>query len=377
MEIVGKTWPTSDVKILNYDILNKWRAKLREQEWDLLVADEAHFLKSSKSIRTREVLGGIKRNAEKKIVDRIGPIPAKRRLFLTGTPILNKPKEIWPLLQILDPQGLGSDWYGFAKRYCGLFEITKFNAAKGRQERVGWKWDGAENLEELQERLRSSIMIRRLKKDVLKELPSIRRQVISIEPSPSLKKLVAKELKTYEQFKDSLAPNQEPPAFHEISKIRKETAIAKIPFVIDYLKEILNETNKVVVFAHHLESIQKLQEAFPTCSVTLSGQTSIEDRQASIDEFQTNPSCTVFVGSIQAAGTGITLTAANLAVFAELDWTPAILSQCEARLHRIGQERGVLIQHVVLAGSLDEHMASLVIKKQEISEKMLDKPTQM
>ena len=99
VEIVGKKYPDSDVIILNYDILGKWREELRKQEFDLLVADEAHFLKSPKALRTREFLGGIQRDENKKIVDRVIPIPAKRRLFLTGTPILSRPKDLWPLLQ--------------------------------------------------------------------------------------------------------------------------------------------------------------------------------------------------------------------------------------------------------------------------------------
>ena len=176
--------------------LKKWRKEIRKKEWDLMIVDEAHFLKSSKAQRTREVLGGIKRNADKEIVDRSSPIPAGRRIFLTGTPIVNKPKEFWPMLQALDPSGLGDSWYNYAKRYCGLWEL-KDRSGK----RIGWKWDGATNLPELQDRLRSAFMVRRLKQDVLASLPAKIRQVLSIEPSPTVKKIISTELTTYEYLR--------------------------------------------------------------------------------------------------------------------------------------------------------------------------------
>lgn len=368
VEIVKKQFLPADVYVLNYDILKKWRREIRETEWDLLVIDESHFLKSAKAQRTREVLGGIKRNADREIVERVTPIPATRRIFLTGTPIINKPKELWPMLQSLDPDGLGNNWYNYAKRYCGLWEI-KDRSGK----RIGWKWDGATNLLELQNRLRDAFMVRRLKQDVLTSLPPKVRQVISIEPSPGMKKLVAKEMQTYEQFAAELQEDMNPPEFSAISKVRKELGIAKVPFVIDYLKEILNESGKIVVFAHHHQAIESLSDAFQDICVTLTGETSLQDRQLAVDRFQKEDGIKLFIGSIQAAGVGLTLTAASIVIFAELDWTPANLTQAEDRCHRIGQAQCVNVYHVVLAGSLDERIATAVIRKQEISDSALDK----
>jgi SWI/SNF-related matrix-associated actin-dependent regulator 1 of chromatin subfamily A len=366
VEIVKKQFLPADVYVLNYDILKKWRKEVREIEWDLLIADEAHFLRSVKAQRTREVLGGIKRDAKKTIVERISPIPAKRRLFLTGTP-LNKPKELWPMLQVLDPNGLGANWYSYAKRYCGLWEI-KDRTGK----RIGWKWDGATNLEELQERLRASFMVRRLKKDVLTSLPPKIRQVISIEPSSSLKKLIATEILSYEKYKDTLENNQNPPAFSAMAQIRKEVGIAKVPFCVEHIKEILNEREKIVIFGHHHSVLDKLQEAFGESAVRVDGRTPLDERQRSVDRFQTDPTCHIFIGGVQAAGTGITLTASSTVVFVELDWTPGNVSQAEDRCHRIGQKDCVTVQHIVLAGSLDERLAAVVIEKQGIIDAALD-----
>jgi SNF2 family DNA or RNA helicase len=359
---------SQQVVIVNYDKLKKFRAEIRKTEWDLLIVDEAHFLKSSKAQRTREVLGGIKRNADREIVERVTPIPAKRRLFLTGTPILSRPKELWPILQSLDPNGLGSDWYAYAERYCGLWEI------KDREgKRIGWKWDGATNLPELQDRLRSAFMVRRLKKDVLTSLPPKIRQVISIEPSSSLKKLIAMEILSYEQYKDTLKESENPPAFSAMAQARKEVGIAKVPFCVEHIKEILNEREKIVAFVHHHEVADRLSETFGESAVRIDGRVSLPDRQKAVDRFQMDPTCRIFIGGIQAAGVGLTLTASSTVIFVELDWTPGNISQAEDRCHRIGQRDCVTVQHIVFAGSLDEHMASTIIEKQRIIDTALDK----
>lgn len=364
--ISGKNFPNTNVCIINYDILKKYRGELRQQEFDMLVVDECHYLKSGKADRTKEVFGGIKRGPDKKIIERITPILAKRSLFLSGTPILNKPKELWPMLKVLDPAGLGSDWFSFAKRYCELFEIERFDPAKGKVVHQGWKWDGAANLEELQTIMRERFMIRRLKKDVLKELPPKTRQIIVLDAKKGLTKLLEKERISYEEYVKTHGEETDPPAFTEMSKIRKEVAIAKIPYVIEYLKEVLNETDKVVCFVHHHEVFDAILAAFKTYAVGIDGRMDSKLRQKTVDRFQTDERIKLFVGGIHSAGVGLTLTAANICVFAEIDYVPAMLDQCCDRLHRIGQKNNVLCRFIVLNNSLDERIINIIVKKQEI-----------
>ena len=379
-EIVSGTKPvniSANVVVINYDILRAHRAALREFNWDYVILDEVHYLKSKKADRTREVFGGIKRNEKKEIIDRVEPLTFKNILMLTGTP-LNKPKELWPLLQVLDADGLGADWFSYAKRYCGLFEITRWNQQKQIKERVGWKWDGATNLEELQQIMRSRFMVRRLKKDVLKELPTKRRQVIVLEPKSALRKLVRKELLSYENysppnnFDPELVPNR---AFDQLSQLRKEIALKKVPYAVEHIKEVLDETNKIVVWAHHHEVLSAIEESFKGNCVRVDGRVSLAERQSAIDRFQNDGDCKIFIGGIQAAGVGLTLTAASTVIFVELDWTPGNISQAEDRCHRIGQKESVLVQHIVLEGSLDERMVQVLIQKQEIIDKTLDRET--
>lgn len=380
----GKEWPGTDVVIINYDILKNHVDALRAQEWDLLIADEAHALKNPKAQRTAYVLGKWDKDPAK----RITAIPARRKAFLTGTPILNRPIELYTLIKALDPE-TWRNWRDFATRYCD-----------GKQTAYGWDVSGASNLNELQERLRSTIMIRRLKKDVLTELPAKRRQIVPLPQNGAAPKVAAewKVMRANEEALAALRARVElakasdnegeykaavhalragsQKAFDELSKARHETALAKLPAVLEHVRELLETGEKVVVFAHHLDVLGAITEEFGDAAVTLIGETSQEDRQLAVDRFQNDPAVKLFVGSIKAAGVGITLTASSTVVFAELDWVPGNLTQAEDRCHRIGQVNSVLVQHLVLDESIDAMMAQTIIAKQEVIDKALDAPVE-
>lgn len=381
----GPQWPgDTDVVIINYDILSKHSAAIRAITWDLLIVDEAHYCKNGKAARTKQVLGGGKGDA------RITPIPAKRKLYLTGTPILNRPIELWSLLHGMDPERW-SNLIRYATRYCAAY-----------QGRWGWDMTGSSNLDELQRVLRETVMVRRLKADVLTELPPKRRQVIEI-PANGAASAVASEQAAWAAKQaeiDALraavsaaeASSDDPAAysaavqalragvqvaFNEISAVRHETALAKCPAVVSHLADMLETGEKVVVMAHHLDVIAEIAGALADYHpVVLTGETSMSDRQAAVDRFQSDDTCRVFVGGIKAAGVGITLTAASTVVFAELDWTPGVVTQAEDRLHRIGQQNSVLVQHIVLEGSLDANMARTLVDKQAVIDAAMDDPVE-
>lgn len=369
-----KKFPAVDVVIINYEWMTKWQVDLRAFKWDVMVIDEAHYIKNPKTSRAQEIFGRKKGRTKTKMNEETGaeeiikvlaplePLSAKRRLFLTGTPIVNRPKELWPLIQVLDPDGLGSNFIRYAKRYCGAFKT-----------RFGWDFSGASNLDELQEIMRSKFMVRRLKKDVLKELPAKVRQVLVLEGSDRIKGLLEKENKAYDDYKQCLKDGEfESIAFADMSKVRKEVAIAKIPFILDHVREALEELEKLVLFVYHHEVVDALKAALGNSCVTIDGRTKNEDRQAAVDRFQSDPTCKVFVGTIRAAGVGITLTAASNVIFGELDWVPGNITQSEDRCHRIGQTDTVFVRHIVLEDSLDERMAQIIVEKQEVIDKALD-----
>ncbi|MGP1677892.1 MAG: SNF2-related protein [Burkholderiales bacterium] len=374
----GGALPATDVLILNYDVLKKHAAALRARTWDMLVSDECHYLKNPKAARTHQVLGKWDKDPDK----RITAIAARRRLFLTGTPILNRPIELWPLVHALAPGDLGKSWKTFVVRYCA-----------GVQDGYGWDVTGASNLEELQDRLRAAVMVRRLKADVLTELPAKRRSVVVL-PAEGASAAIKAESAGYDvaqariesarvaaelakaEGEESYAAavarlrDASSAAFTEISRLRHATAVAKIPQVIEYLTDVC-ESEKVIFFAHHLDVLRAVNDAFPG-SVILTGESSQDHRQAAVDRFQTAPDCRLFVGSIKAAGVGITLTASSHVIMGELDWVPGNVTQAEDRAHRIGQTDSVLVEHLVLDGSLDVRMAQVLIAKQEIIDKALD-----
>jgi SWI/SNF-related matrix-associated actin-dependent regulator 1 of chromatin subfamily A len=374
--------------IINYEQVSKYRSQIDAVQWDLMIVDEAHYVKNSKADRTAHVLGRWDKDDPKKTIN---PIQARRRLFLTGTPILNRPIELWTLVHALDRKGLGANWRSFASRYCA-----------GYQGRYGWVTDGASNLDELQARLRSSIMIRRMKADVLTELPAKRRQVIAFEAlSEAEKAAVAHEAKTVKDTEERLIAlrarvdetrmwadpgaykravaelNQASfAAFTETSLVRHEVALAKVPQVIAHVRNCLENEDKIVVMAHHHDVIDQIATALAEFGVvTFDGRQTLKARDQSVSQFQTDKGIRVFVGGIQAAGVGITLTASAHVVFAELDWVPGNLAQAEDRCHRIGQTDSVLVQHLVLDGSLDARMAQLLVEKMDVIAAAVDSPT--
>lgn len=361
--VAGKTFPEdAEVVIINYDILGKWRAKLR-RTWDVLIADECHYVKNKSAKRSK----------------RLYALKARRRLFLTGTPILNRPVELWAIVSSLAPEEFDSFW-PFAKRYC-----------KPCKNRYGWDFTGAARLDELHERLRSTIMVRRTKAQVLPDLPPKRRQVIELD-SEHIASLISVETKAWHEHRERLNALRAAGrgdeeldeaqlaalkasvnlAFGELAKLRQATALAKVPLVLDHVRSVLEDAGKIVVFAHHRAVVQELAEPFGDEAVTLTGGDDVASRQAAVDRFQTDDTCRLFIGSITAAGFGLTLTAAAHVIFAELDWVPAHLTQAEDRTHRIGQEDSVLVQHLVLQDSLDARMVGTLIKKQRVIDKVVD-----
>lgn len=237
-------------------------------------------------------------------------------------------------------------------------------------------------------------MLRRKKEDVLKELPPKRRQIIMLEPVTANARQALKNEQSLLEAEnkinelraqvEALSVNQADEAykkavqkltsletltFGESAKLRHQTALAKLPMATDHLINVLESEDKIVVFAHHHDVIDGLVEGLAEYNVvSFDGRTNVERRQAAVQAFQDGKP-RVIIGSIGAMGSGWTLTAASYVAFVELDWVPGNLNQAEDRLHRIGQEESVLVQHLMLNGSFDGRMAKSIIKKQAIIER--------
>ena len=166
---------------------------------------------------------------------------------------------------------------------------------------------------------------------------------------------------------------EERAGFAEISKIRRELAESKIPMVLQHTEDTLAQKDKVIIFAHHHVMLDAIFEQFKGVAARITGHTTPLARTEAVRRFQEDPACKLFVGSIQAAGVGITLTASDHVIFAELDWVPANMLQAESRPHRIGQKNGVLIQYLVVNGSLDARIVYALVDKIKVIERTLGK----
>ena len=337
------------VTIINYDILHRFVFS----GYDLLIADECHYLKNATARRSKRAYS----------------IRAERKLFLTGTPILSRPIELYPILKALDPKNWPSkEAYGV--RYCAGF-----------MDDWGWNFQGAGHLDELQDRLRASVMIRRLKSEVLTELPRKVRQVIELPATGKVLKAerdgrrIAETICYETDVAKLKIARQE--AFETLAELRHATALSKVAQVVEYVKDALEDSRKIVLFAHHRDVISELTDALGAFNPrVITGDTTMAVRQANVDLFQNDPTCRLFIGNIQAAGLGITLTAASHVIFAELDFVPGVMCQAEDRCHRIGQKDSVLVQHLVLEGSIDAVIAKTLVRKQDILDSALDKRNQ-
>ena len=335
--------------IINYELLVHYSSFIRSCKWDYLFLDEAHKIKNPTAQRTREVIGSFNRGIE--------PIPCERVMPITGTPILSKPKEIWTLLYLLDPMKWKS-WDRFVRRYCDPVNSPTY--------------DGASNMDELHELLQP-YMVRRKKRDVLKELPEKIRQTISLNGN----KITHRAL-VYEEATLADCIGRSPAiAFSLIAEARKRTALAKVPMVVDHVMDALETGGPLILFAHHHVVIDKIIEELEKKKVRvgeITGTVNNTKRDEAVKKFQ-NKELDVLIGSIGSMGTGLTLTAASQVIFAELPWTPGELMQAEDRAHRIGQKDAVLVQYIVVENSIDQKMTRILKTKAEIIDRVIDGKT--
>lgn len=369
--------PTADVIILSEAILARPQIKkaLRLRNWDAIVVDESHHFKNPTTQRTLHLYGG----------RGVKALDAPRRIALSGTPILNRPIEIQTTLAWLDRP----EWYDrwkFARAYCDP-KRTQF----------GWDLSGhnMKTLPNLQRRLKGHLMLRRLKRDVLPELPKKQRQIIELDTPRSFgigfdiwKKLLkgtgastAKDLLEDEQaFRQALKllEGSKDVPFADISRVRRELADAKLDAVRNFIKDAVDGSDhKIIVWFHHRTMGEHLAFEFGQQAVLYYGGLSSTKKDVLVQRFNEDPKCRLFLGSLKTAGTGLTLTASNHVIFAEMFWVPGDIQQAEDRPHRIGQTKNVLIQYLVAANTLDAHMGRVVVRKLDIVDTALDKDEEL
>jgi SWI/SNF-related matrix-associated actin-dependent regulator 1 of chromatin subfamily A len=363
-------------------------AALLAQRWDVLIVDEVHRLRTQHSESTFCVFGSPDKDLVKghPMPARPGLVSRARRVvLLTGTPIPNRTRDIWQAVHALVPEEFPNHW-SFLHRYCGARRVTYPVRGGHGETRESWTFDGCTNSADLYLRLRASCMIRRLKGDVLSELPAKTREIIVL-PSDDIKAVVDRERDAwrqlglirsegtaidYEQALDRLhgAPCGVGPAA-EIAEARQDLGLAKVPYLVQHLESMRDQgIAKIVVFGHHHVVLEELHDRYPE-SVLLYGPSSEREREDALHAF----TCTkvpVFIGSIQAAGIGLNLQVASHVLFVEASWNHSDLVQAEDRVHRLGQREPVLVQHFVFDGTIEGDILRRAIEKQADADKVLD-----
>ena len=318
---------------------------LMVQSYDVLVLDESHFVKSLKAKRTVAVYG--------KNADGSGLISRAKRVWLaTGTPVPNDPSEVYPMMRALFPDAIQTrrerpmTYWQFASRFCEMVNNG-----------FGWKIVGGKNLGQLRDRLRERTL-RRRKEQVLKDLPPIRFDTLPVTgkltdlPSSEVAYL-AEALKSGDVVKTlrEIAPH--------VTTLRRMTGLAKVRGTVEWLHE--SGVENAVIFAVHRDVIASLMSSLSD-AVQLHGGTPAEQREEAVRKFQSGEA-RWFVGQMQSAGTGLTLTKANTLVFVEPSWVPADNEQAAMRIHRIGQMRGCVAYFATIPGSIDEAVMRAVARK--------------
>lgn len=327
------------IVITTYDLLVRAADVFKCQNFGFVILDESHALKNVKTARFQA----------------IQPLVSKARhvLLLSGTPALSRPIELYSQINLIIPTFMGYQEYGI--RYCA-----------GEKVPYGWKFKGSSNMQELQLLLKHTCVIRRLKNDILNQLPKKKREVVILDAG--LIKAGTNEMKEMsKKLERTVLTGIE--RHNTLVQYYNESSIIKQKAICDYISKLLKAKQKCIIFAHHqkvLDAICDVAESMKTKYIRIDGKTNSEHRKEQVDKFQSCNDYVAAVLSITAANAGITLTAAQLVVFAELFWNPGILCQAEDRAHRIGQDENVVIQYLVAKQTVDDYLWPLIQEKMNV-----------
>ena len=360
----GKKWKEAKFTIINFDILknfhtlkdkNKVDAKLNRElvdaNFDLVIIDEAHYLKNNDSIRGKIMVELVTKHNINKV------------WLLTGTPVANRPMDFFNLLKIIKSP-IAENWKHYAVRYCEAKQF--FRTLKNGTKKQIWLTDGASNLEELASKTKN-IILRRLKTEVL-DMPD---KVVS----PMYQELDKKGWIEYNKLWDEYVTkrileekktNEEQKSLVELILLRKFIAAQAIPYTIEMVENAIEMGRKVIIFTSFTEELEILQTHFGKIAVKHNGPMTTFQKQKSVDAFQQNAKIKVFIGNIKSAGVGITLTEGTVVIFNSFDWVPGSNEQAEDRAFRIGQKNDVNVYYQLFDNTISTRMWEMLNNKKDI-----------
>jgi SNF2 family DNA or RNA helicase len=324
---------------------------LDPEDYDMIVIDEFHRIKSVKTDWTQIIKRAFRDTVNKKIL-------------ISGTAIKSRPMEFFSGLNFMDPDMWNSS-HDFGVRYCAAYE-TNF----------GWDYSGASNLEELFGRI-SPYFLRRLKKDVLSQLPDKTYTEIEIELTPIERREYEKLLKEMKKVvgEDGTEEEKEQSYLEKIHKLKQFTGMVKLNRMIadGVIDDIASNGDKLVVMSDYQILAETLHKEYGDRSVIHTGSMNQEDKQTSVERFQEDKKVCLFSGMIGASGVGITLTEASKLIFLGFAWTPADMEQAEDRIHRATTTHdNIQIIQYICVDTIDEDINELLKEKSQVVSKVLD-----
>lgn len=407
----GELFQPNGIFVINYDILLYWSRYLRNLYPRMVVLDEVHYIKSrsggkhqiqrvngtrllcsplrhvplqnlipqehlkSRGLRnddwvTFDDKDDYKSSGIISSVNDAGVATVKtiipHLMGLSGTPLTNRPEELWTTLNLIWPQYFPA-FTPYAWEFCEP-EMTPY----------GWKYSGAANLDVLHKRLKRIGMIRRLKRDVLKDLPTKRRIVVPLDIDNRTEYNKAlNDFLNWLYSKDAAKAKRAKKAERlvQMAYLRRLAAEGKIKAVQDWIDSFLEEADdKLVVGALHHSVIDSLHRHYRKISVTFTGKTPTKKRRAALLEFRKDNTKRIIFGQIKAIGTGVDglQEASYTSAVIELPWDPGTMSQFDDRIHRIGQKKNVTIYYLVARDTIEEKLCHIIQDKQDILTRTLD-----
>ena len=378
---------TGQVAICNYDILSRRMADLVLFAPRAIIFDESHYIKEAGSKRSKTAL----------LLSRLPSVQSV--VALTGTPVLNRPKELWHQLLCVNPR-IWPNWWQFAKRYCDAKQVeTRWNETKKARD-MAWDYSGASHLDELDHTLRERVMVRRRKEDVMQYLPALETVTVPFEVNLTSYWRVREEVQArLAEVRDQLRREREHInglseevkemaiagraegnstvklygyLIQEITKLKKEAALAKLGLAIDWVSDFVETGEPLVVFTHHHDLSDSLVAGLAKRNIQvpppLDGRMSTGRRHSLVSEFSAG-AFPVIVCGLKAMGVGVDglqHRASHLA-FLEFGWSPSDHAQAASRLHRQGQENAVTAHYLLAANTLDERIAELLDAKATVT----------
>ena len=348
----GKKWGSSKFIIVNYDILKNFHSTdkkdnlniINDENFDLVIMDEAHYVSNSKAQRTKLV---------NDITSRVN-----RVWLLTGTPMTSRPMNYYNLLKIVESR-VTNNWVGYVKRYCEGYQIN-------RGGRKIWLTNGASNLDELRDRTKQKVL-RRLKEEIL-DLPDKIITPIFLELNSNEYK---KEVGEYLDWADKNGNESLSIQLTKLMKVRQIIANEKLKNTFELVDQCLEQDKKVIVFTNFTNPLMEIWSKYKKESVPLYGKMNQQQRQESVDSFQNDPKIKVFVSNIKSGGVGITLTEAEVVIFNDLSFVPSDMSQAEDRAFRIGQKKNVSCLYPIFDNTLERVIYNMVQRKKRIIDTVL------